>query len=159
MRLRSALVLVLTLVLVGGASLVAGAQTSGSSIDISDVTITRYPRVQAVVEFRNLQQQLDPTQLQVTENGTPVQDLEVETIAESVVPVGIVLVIDASGSMAGAPIDAAKRAALSFIDQKRDQDFIALVTFADDVQVLSGFTSSKTALTNRVNDIAPGGET
>jgi tight adherence protein B len=158
-RRRAALILVLTLVLVGGAGLVAGAQTSGSSIDISDVTITRYPRVQAVVEFRNLQQQLDPTQLQVTENGTPVQDLEVETIAESIVPVGIVFVIDTSGSMAGAPIAAAKRAALSFIDQKRDQDFIALVTFADDVQVLSGFTSSKTALINRVNDIQAGGET
>ena len=159
MRLRAALVLALTIVLVGGAGLVAGAQTSGSTIDISDVTITRYPRVQAVVEFRNLQQQLDPTQLQVTENGTPVQDLEVETIAESIVPVGIVLAIDASGSMAGAPIEAARQAALSFIDQKRDQDFIALVTFADDVQVLSGFTSSKTALINRVNDIEAGGET
>ena len=47
MRLRAALVLALTIVLVGGAGLVAGAQTSGSTIDISDVTITRYPRVQA----------------------------------------------------------------------------------------------------------------
>jgi tight adherence protein B len=158
-RLRAALVGALAFAMVAGVALVAGAQTSGSSIEISDVTITRYPRVQAVVEFRNLQQQIDPTQVSVTENGTPVQDVDVETIGESIVPVGIVLVIDASGSMKGAPIEAAKQAALSFIDQKRDQDFIALVTFADDVQVLSGFTSSKTALVSRVESIEAGGET
>ncbi len=159
MRLRAAFVAILALMMIGGVALVSGAQTTSSSIEISDVAISRYPRVQAVVEFRNLQQQIDPAQIQVTENGAPVQDLEVETIAESVVPVGIVLVIDTSGSMQGAPIEAAKQAALSFIDQKRDQDFIALVTFADDVQVLSGFTSSKTALTNRVEAIDATGET
>ena len=159
MRLRVALTGLLAFVLLFGGGLVAAAQTGGSTIEISDVTIARYPRVQAVVELRNLQTQLNPAQLSVTENGTPVQDLEVETIAESVVPVGIVLAIDGSGSMQGEPIDAAKQAALSFIEQKRDQDFIALLVFADDVQVLSGFTSSKTALTGRVESIEAGGET
>ena len=159
MRLRVALTGLLAFVLLFGGGLGAAAQTGGSTIEISDVTIARYPRVQAVVELRNLQTQLNPAQLSVTENGTPVQDLEVETIAESVVPVGIVLAIDGSGSMQGEPIDAAKQAALSFIEQKRDQDFIALLVFADDVQVLSGFTSSKTALTGRVESIEAGGET
>ena len=159
MRLRAAFAGLLAFFLLFGGAAIAGAQTSGSTVEISDVTIARYPRVQAIVEFQNLQAQLDPAQLSVTENGTPVQDLEIETIGESVVPVGIVLVIDASGSMQGEPINAAKQAALSFIQQKRDQDFIALVVFADDVQVLSGFTSSKTALTGRVESIEAGGET
>ncbi|NIA24146.1 MAG: VWA domain-containing protein [Gammaproteobacteria bacterium] len=159
MRLRVALPSLLAFVLLFGGGMAAVAQTGGSTIEISDVTITRYPRVQAVVELRNLQTQLNPAQLSVTENGVPVQDLEVEMIGESVVPVGIVLAIDGSGSMQGEPIDAAKQAALSFIEQKRDQDFIALLVFADDVQVLSGFTSSKTALTGRVQSIQAGGET
>ncbi len=159
MRRRAAFVALVSVLalLVGSAAVFA--QTAATTVDISDVQIARYPRVQAVVEFQNLTTPLNPADVVVTENGQPVQDLEVETIAESVVPVGIVLAIDASGSMVGAPIEAAKGAALSFIQQKRDQDFIALLTFADEVKVLSGFTTSKTALTGRVEAITAGGET
>ncbi|MGZ8783989.1 MAG: type II secretion system F family protein [Acidimicrobiia bacterium] len=148
-------------ILVLGAGSAALAQTENSApvIEITDVNIARYPRVQMIVDFLNLEEALDPAQLQVTENGNAVSDLEIETIAESRVQVGIVLVIDASGSMEGAPIEAAKAAALSFINQKRAEDFIAVATFADDVQVVRGFTNTKSTLVASVQGIAAGGDT
>lgn len=48
-------------------------------------------------------------------------------------PLNMGLVIDASGSMSGAPIDAAKLAALDVIGALANTDHISLVSFADDV--------------------------
>lgn len=137
-------------------ALPALAQTP--EVEIIDVTVSRYPQVQLVVDFRNVDQ-LDQTLLTVTEDGVPVQGWEIEAISESVVPVGIVLVIDVSGSMDGAPIEAAKAAAVSFVEQKRSQDFIALVTFGNGVEVLAGFTNRAADLLPRIEGIAAGGET
>jgi tight adherence protein B len=147
------------LVLGAGSTALAQTESSAPVIQITDVNIARYPRVQMIVDFLNLEEALDPAQLQVTENGNAVGDLEIETIAESRVQVGIVLVIDASGSMEGPPIEAAKAAALSFINQKRAEDFIAVATFADDVQVVRGFTNTKSTLVASVEGIAAGGDT
>jgi len=160
-RLRSLVAAVTVGILVLGAGAAAVAQTESSApvIEITDVNIARYPRVQMIVDFLNLEAALDPAELEVTENGNAVNDLEIETIAESRVQVGIVLVIDASGSMEGEPIEAAKAAALSFINQKRAEDFIAVATFADDVQVVRGFTNTKSVLVSSVEGIVAGGDT
>ena len=160
-RIRSlvAAATVALLVLGAGAAALAQTEASAAVLEITDVNIARYPRVQMIVDFLNLPEALDPAGLQVTENGNPVTDLEIETIAESRVQVGIVLVIDASGSMEGEPIEAAKAAALSFINQKRAEDFIAIATFADEVQVVRGFTSTKSALIAGVEGIVAEGDT
>jgi tight adherence protein B len=97
--------------------------------------------------------------LQITVNDQPVSNLEVQNVGESSVPVGVALVIDVSGSMQGAPIDSAKAAAIDFVNQAGATDQLALVTFADTVQVLSGFTSNKQALIDRINAIQANGET
>ena len=47
-------------------------------------------------------------------------------------PLNIGLVIDASGSMSGAPLDAAKLAALDVIAALDPTDHMSLVSFADD---------------------------
>ncbi|MDH3261658.1 MAG: VWA domain-containing protein, partial [Acidimicrobiia bacterium] len=160
-RIRSLVATIIVVLLVLGAGAAALAQTDNGApvIEITDVNIARYPRVQMIVDFLNLEEALDPAGLKVTENGNPVAALEIETIAESRVQVGIVLVIDASGSMEGEPIEAAKAAALSFINQKRAEDFIAIATFADEVQVVRGFTSAKSALIASVEGIEAQGDT
>jgi tight adherence protein B len=159
--LRSALAVLVVATLVLGAGAAALAQTDGGDaiIEVTDINVSRYPRVSMIVDFLRLTEALDPAQLQVTENGNPVQDLEIETISESRVQVGIVLVIDASGSMEGEPLAAAKAAALSFINQKRSEDFISVVTFADEVKVVRGFTSTKSALIASVEGIEAQGDT
>lgn len=54
---------------------------------------------------------------------------------ESRPPLNLGLVIDASGSMEGEPLDAARAAARGVVDLLRDGDRITLVSFADDVIV------------------------
>ena len=140
---------------------VAGAQNT-ATLEVPQVILDRYEddgQTTLVVEFRNLDGTLDPSQLQVTANGQEVTDLVAEPLAQSLEPVGIVLVIDTSGSMEGAPIEAAKSAAINFVNQKRPGDFIALVTFADTVQTVAGFTSDGEALVTRIEALEAAGET
>ncbi len=140
----------------------AWGQAGSQEIEIVDINGSRYPdggQTQMVIEFRNFAEEPDTSALEITANGEPVSDLEVQPVGNSAVPVGVVLVIDASGSMAGAPIEEARAAAVSFIDQARVEDRIAIVSFADEVRVLSGFTGNKQALTQAVNGIQAEGET
>jgi tight adherence protein B len=137
------------------------AQT-GEEIEITDINGSRYPeqgQTQMVIEFRNFPGEPDPTSLTVTANGQEVSNLEVEPIGSSAVPVGVVLVIDTSGSMAGAPMAAAQQAAQDFINQARPEDRIAIVGFADGVQVLAGFTNNKDSLNATIAGLVAEGET
>ncbi|HJQ94493.1 MAG TPA: VWA domain-containing protein [Acidimicrobiia bacterium] len=133
-----------------------------ATLEVPQVILDRYEddgQTTLVVEFRNLDGTLDPSQLQVTANGQQVTDLVAEPLAQSLEPVGIVLVIDTSGSMEGAPMEAAKSAAINFVNQKRPGDFIGLVTFADTVQTVAGFTSDGEALVTRIEALEAAGET
>ena len=157
--MRRALLVLVALVL--GAFPVL-AQTAGPEVEIVDINGSRYPdggQTTMVIEFRNLPEAPDPAVLVVTANGEPVSDLEVTPLAESTVPVGVVLAIDASGSMSGDPLEAAKAAAKDFVAQARVEDRIALITFADEVLVLSGFTGNLDVVTELIDSIEAGGET
>jgi len=134
----------------------------GAEIEIADVNGSRYSdggRTQVIIEFSGLSEAPDPAQVTVTANGEPVSDLEVAPLSESAVAAGAVLAIDTSGSMAGAPLEAAKGAAKGFVAQARPGDRIALITFADDVRVLSGFTGDAVSLNNLIDGVAADGDT
>lgn len=140
---------------------VAALGQDAAEMEIVRVDTSRYDQsgqTTLLVEFRNLAAELNPALLAVTVNGSPVE-VEVEPLSQSTVPVGVVLAIDVSGSMEGAPIEAAKAAARSFVAQKRLGDFIALVTFADTVQTVAGFTADGAALTTRIDALVAAGET
>ena len=143
-------------------ALPALAQTEQREVEIVDINASRYADggfVTMVLELRNLDTAPDPAAVDVTVNGEAVSDLEVVPLRDSSVPTGVVLTIDASGSMAGAPLEAAKAAAQDFVTQMRASDRIALVIFADEVQVLSGFTNNVQELNSRIESIEAEGET
>jgi tight adherence protein B len=56
-------------------------------------------------------------------------------------------------------MEAAKAAAQSFVDQKRPEDSIALVSFSDTAVVQTGFTTNANDLNGRISALAADGET
>jgi len=139
-----------------------GAWAQATEVVIGRVLTDRYAengRVTMLVELRNLPGSLDPNLISVSEDGQPVTGLEGQLLADSAVAQGIVLVVDSSGSMAGAPIEAAKAAARDFVSQKRPEDQIAVVAFSDTPRILSGFTDDAAALTAEIDGIDSGGNT
>src|ERR1700722_19478762 len=76
-------------------------------------------------------------------------------------PLNIAVVIDHSGSMAGAKIEKTKQAAMQLIDQLTPQDNLALVEFDNRVDVLfpSQHVVDREALKAQVQRIEPGGST
>ena len=79
------------------------------------------------------------------------------------VPVDVSLVIDTSGSMAGAKIENARRAAGLLIDNLADGDIVSIVSFSDDARTIvepSVLSSDvRRALKARINQLQPSGST
>ena len=160
MKLRTFLALIAALSVL---AVPAFAQTTEQAVEIVDINGSRYPeggQTQMVIEFRNFPEEPDPAQVEITVNGQPVSDLVVESVGSSSgVPVGVVLAIDSSGSMAGPPLDAAKTAATDFVQQAGPEDRIAVISFADAPTLLAPFTNNKDTLTATIDGIEAAGET
>jgi tight adherence protein B len=71
----------------------------------------------------------------------------------------IMLVIDVSGSMQGAPIDSARAAARSFVEQVTDQADIGVLSFGNDVAEVSPLGGPRGAALAAIDALAAGGET
>jgi tight adherence protein B len=89
--------------------------------------------------------------LQVSENGAAISRFTIRPVAASSVNSGVVLAIDASKSMAGAPFKAALAAVRSFIARRTGAEQISVVAFNDQVEVLQNPTSSPQLLAAALN--------
>ena len=74
-------------------------------------------------------------------------------------PAAIVIAIDSSGSMAGAPIASAKDAAQRLVERLEPRDSVAIVSFAATPKVLSEFTTNRVVLQSVLQGIVAEGET
>jgi tight adherence protein B len=90
---------------------------------------------------------LSADRLRVTENGRDVADVQVIP-AESAErgAFGVVLAIDASNSMSGAPIRSAVVAAREFLARRAENQKVAIVTFNRTTHVVRGFSADTAAL-------------
>jgi tight adherence protein B len=75
--------------------------------------------------------------LEVTENGGLVSGLAVDSGSKSS---GAILLVDASNSMAGEPINAAMAAARAFLGQRKDELPVAVIAYNSEIETLTGFT-------------------
>jgi Ca-activated chloride channel family protein len=91
----------------------------------------------------------------VTEDGVarPVRE-----VTPATAPFNLVLLLDVSGSVEER-LDFIRKAALDFVHTAGPQDRIAVISFRDDVQVISDFTSDRHLLVERIKDIEAGGAT
>jgi len=90
--------------------------------------------------------------------------VDVQNISDDNLPFATVLVLDVSSSMVGSvletsPVTLAKLAARTFVENIRDGDPVALVTFSSQVNVILPYTTDKATLLSAIDNIAFGGET
>lgn len=95
----------------------------------------------------------------VSENGRTVADVAAEALPGNRAPVAVVLAIDTSGSMKGAPLAAAKRAAAEFVGIMAPDDRIAVMSFSTRPKLVAGFTTDRARLRRAIDSLSSGGET
>lgn len=89
--------------------------------------------------------------------GAKRQDVDYAAVSSD--DLEVVLVIDVSGSMRGAPIDAAKAAASSFIDLLPSGVEVAIVAFDDEASVIANRLASRDELQTAISALEVGGDT
>ena len=147
-------VLLLTVVGLGVAEPAGGAE----QLTIRKIDTSAFPEVKVSALFTGARPDL--TDVSVRENGRLIADLDVKPLSESTTPVGIVLVIDTSGSMrANNRLEQAKAAAKGFVERKLDNDQIALVTFSNEPRVAVNFAADAAPLVAAIEGLQPTGET
>lgn len=138
----------------------AFAQTP--SLAFQPVAGGEFPQVTLEVTLPGelLREGMDP-EFEIVENGVGVAVVSAEPLGDGVgrEPAQVVLLIDASGSMKGQPLEDAKAAAHRFIDEMGSDDQIALVSFAWGPTVVSDFTSDRAALAAAIDSVQASGET
>ena len=125
--------------------------------DLTTQVAPRFVRLNASVTDRHGRaiSGLTEKDFSVTENG---EQRPVSEVAPALAPFNLVLLLDVSGSVEER-LDFIRKAALSFINTVSPQDRIAIISFRDDVQLISDFTTDRSLLTERVKDIEAGGGT
>ncbi|QWD29166.1 VWA domain-containing protein [Polynucleobacter paneuropaeus] len=88
----------------------------------------------------------------------PIQEIDAATRSQ----LAVSLVIDRSGSMSGGKLEEAKRCALDLLSRLKDGDWVSVVAYDDQIEVLLETMSvrlAKTLLPIRLDDIRAGGTT
>jgi tight adherence protein B len=156
---------VITLIVLSGlfALMAVGAalgQTAPDQLElrIEEAIVAEHPEVTLVVSVPRelVGKNLTADAFTVTESG---QERPVVVNPVPTDGLQVVLVLDASTSMSGAPITAAKDAAQSFLEAMPDGVEVAAVSFASTPAVLSAFTTDKATISAAVEGLTVGGET
>jgi len=152
------MVLLLGLVPLLGAS----AQTDGAQIHITQVDNSKFPQVTLYVSVTDANGNplpVDPSQIQIYENGNLIQPGEISGSGE-VGPLTTLLVMDISGSMnSSGKLAAAKAAAESYVDQMRAGDQAGLVSFNTQIAYVQTITSDHEALKQAIESLIAKGNT
>ena len=98
---------------------------------------------------------LEAKDFEVIENGS---QREIVSVERSASPFNLVLLLDVSGSVENY-VNFIRKAARSFVDTVDKNDRISIITFNEDVKVLSKFTTDKGKLSESLDTFDAGGGT
>lgn len=102
---------------------------------------------------------LAPEAVTATEDGVPIAKPTLSPLVAAQEPLAVTLVVDTSQSMAGKPLEDARNAAGSFIDELGPNDTAAIIAFAGQVLPMGDFTSDKNALKSTLATLPVGPNT
>ncbi|HUX87612.1 MAG TPA: VWA domain-containing protein [Chloroflexota bacterium] len=144
--------------------IVTTAFAADLGLTVQKIDSTQFPLVRAYVSVADLQgipiTGLDSHAFALTEDGKAIDAFKVEPVVDSQVPVAVVMAFDVSGSMNDqGKLTAAKQAASAFVDAMGPNDTAAIIAFSDQVKILQGYTSDKTALKNAIGQLKAQGNT
>lgn len=129
-----------------------------AEVQIREVDTTGYPTVRVSVAVTGTKP--GPGDFAVRENGKAVKGARVLAIGETSKQVGVVLVVDVSGSMrANNKIAQARAAARQFVEQKQPNQLVAIVAFSDRPRVVVNFTADQAPLLAAIDGLQASGET
>lgn len=137
----------------------SGGQGSGNTVKIVQVDTSKFPAITVWVSVTDAQGNpvnIAPGDIQLTENGQPVQVTDVHAVGQggNQAPISVVLTIDRSGSMLqSGKLEAAKAAASKFVDLMRPEDMTGVIAFNTKVDILQTPTSDKGLLHKAIDGI------
>jgi VWFA-related protein len=83
---------------------------------------------------------------------------QITTVTPATEPFNLILLLDVSGSVEER-IDFIRKAARDFLNTASPQDRISIITFRDDIQILSDFTTDRSLLSRKLDEFDAGGPT
>lgn len=143
------------------------AQGEEPQIRITQVDNSKFPNVTVYVSVTNAAGEpvgVDPSTIQIFENGQLMQPVDIqgggETVGEEPIPVTTMLVMDISGSMdKNDKLAAAKEAAKSYVNQMRPEDQAGLIAYDTQVHTIQAISSDKATLTSAIDGLKTGSDT
>lgn len=124
-----------------------------------ELTIPNAEFRQALVRVTDIRNRsiagLEAKDFEVVESGVQQEIISVE---RSTAPFNLVLLLDVSGSVENY-VNFIRKAARSFVETVDRHDRVSIVTFNDDVKVISGFTTDKGKLSESLDTFDAGGGT
>jgi VWFA-related protein len=164
MRVKWVVATLVVAILLGGT--VPACAQGVVNVSVDDVNLDDFPSMRTLVTVRNEDGVpilgLEPDKFEIIEDGRA--SFPPSEVAAQVNPgaiVSVMMVVDISGSMEGKPIKEAMRAANALVEQLASQDRVALIAFADEVDIdldqplaegkEIGFTTDRNAVRNVVN--------
>lgn len=144
-----ALVAALASMLGGLAATPTTSAQTGPRAEVSQVDSGAFPDVTAVVTVLGPGDRpivgLPTEQFRAFADGVPLAVRRVDAAVDVGIGMAVVLVMDASGSMDGRPIEQAKEGAQTFLESLSPNDDVAVIAFADQVSTVQDFTSDPAA--------------
>jgi VWFA-related protein len=138
------------------------AQDSGIRAYVVSIEDDAYPQASAVVSIENTAAEAPPLtkdDFTVTVDGQSASIVSADLLTSDSAPLDLLLVIDSSGSMAGAPIASAKAAAIALVAELGAQDRIALIHFGDAVVLSQDFTADRGLINGAIDRLTAQGNT
>ena len=133
------------------------------TVNIASLDDSQFPSLTAVVDVLDVNSlpvaglSLDNFRATVGDEEAQITDLR--TAVDANVSLAVVLVVDVSGSMDGAPLAQARTAANEFVSGLSPQDTVAVFTFSDSVSLVQDFTSDKGAVALALDRLQAEGNT